>query len=73
VIVADLRLAGGEDGIAALEQLRAELGDVPGVIVTGDTGADRLAQIRRSGYPVLHKPVQADALLSVIRELTKQA
>ena len=73
VIVADLRLAGGEDGIAALEQLREEFGEVPGVIVTGDTGAERLAQIRRSGYPVLHKPVQADALMSVIRELTKQA
>ena len=73
VIVADLRLAGGADGIAALERLREEYGDIPGVIVTGDTGADRLAQIRRSGHRVLHKPVQAEELMSVIRQLTKQA
>jgi hypothetical protein len=30
------------------------------------------SKIILSRYPVLHKPVQADALMSVIRELTQQ-
>lgn len=62
VILADLRLRGGENGIATVEALRRRVGPVPAVLVTGDTAPERLQEAKRSGLPMLHKPVAAEDL-----------
>ncbi|MFC5310271.1 hypothetical protein ACFPL5_02715, partial [Azospirillum rugosum] len=31
--------------------------EVPTVIVSGDTAPERIAEVRRSGFEILHKPV----------------
>jgi signal transduction histidine kinase len=63
LIVADLRLQGGETGIHAIARLHDELGTpIPAIIVTGDTGADAARLVRDAGLPLLAKPVDAGAL-----------
>ncbi len=66
VIVADLRLRQHENGIETVRALRATLGDVPALLVTGDTAPERLREAAASGLPLLHKPVFADALRTAI-------
>jgi AmiR/NasT family two-component response regulator len=40
---------------------------VPAIIVTGDTSPDRIREAQASGYPLLHKPLDADQLLAAIQ------
>ena len=40
----------------------------PGAIITGDTDPDRIREASRSGYPLLHKPVDVDALRGLIED-----
>jgi signal transduction histidine kinase len=62
-IVCDYRLRSGENGLAVIDSLRSEFNeDIPALLITGDTGPDRLREIEASGMRVLHKPVQDQAL-----------
>ncbi len=76
-IVCDYRLRDGEYGLEAIEKLRTEFcEDIPALLVTGDTAPDRIVEIKSSGIPVLHKPLQPEtlrqALLEIGRSLTQQ-
>ena len=62
LIVADFRLRQHENGIDTVRRLRARLGDVPALLVTGDTAPERLREAQASGLPLLHKPVSAEKL-----------
>lgn len=62
VVVADFRLRAGESGIATIAELRRRLGQLPAMLVTGDTAPERIREAEASGLPMLHKPVSADAL-----------
>ncbi len=63
LIVADLRLAGGESGVEAIRQLRAHFGsDTPAIVVSGDTSTAAQAEVRAAGVKLLVKPVVAAAL-----------
>jgi signal transduction histidine kinase/CheY-like chemotaxis protein len=66
VIVADLRLRQNESGIETVRALRGRLGEVPALLVTGDTAPERLREAAASGLPLLHKPVFADALRAAL-------
>jgi CheY-like chemotaxis protein len=68
--VCDFRLGGGESGLAAIEALRSEFNeDIPALLITGDTGPERLREIEASGLSVLHKPVQEDVLRDALGRL----
>ena len=70
MIVADYRLQNGQTGDMAIECIREEFNsEIPAIIVTGDTSADRLKEATQSGFRLLHKPVQSEELLS---EITSQ-
>src|SRR5262245_29837912 len=62
VIVSDLRLRQHENGIDTVRRLRTRLGDVPALLVSGDTAPERLLEAQSSGLPLLHKPVSTDKL-----------
>lgn len=66
VIVSDFRLRQHENGIDTVRRLRARLGDVPALLVSGDTAPERLREARASGLPLLHKPVSADTLMEAM-------
>ncbi len=63
LVVADLRLAAGHDGVNAVHRLRDALGvRIPGLIVPGDTSAQADAMARAAGFTLLGKPVVPDVL-----------
>ena len=69
-IVCDYRLGGGESGLKVIDALRSEFNeDIPALLVTGDTGPDRLREIEASGLSVLHKPVEDRVLRDALGRL----
>ncbi len=62
LIVADFRLRQHENGIDTVRRLRTRLGDVPALLVSGDTAPERLREAQASGLPLLHKPVSEEKL-----------
>jgi signal transduction histidine kinase/CheY-like chemotaxis protein len=59
LIVCDYRLRGEETGLTVVEALRSEFNeDIPALLITGETGPERMREIAASGLQVLHKPLQ---------------
>lgn len=68
VVVSDLRLGGGENGIHAISEIRRQYGGpLPAILVTGDTSASEVKRAHESGYPVLFKPVRPRDLFAALR------
>ncbi len=58
IVLADYQLQQGRTGPEALAAVQGMLGgDVPGIILTGDTAPERLHEAQRNGFQILHKPV----------------
>ncbi len=57
LIIADQRLRGSETGVELIRRAREKAGDIPALIVTGDTAAEIAAKAAEHGVTVLHKPV----------------
>ncbi|WP_309148863.1 ATP-binding response regulator [Variovorax paradoxus] len=72
VLLCDVRLADGADGLAAAQRLSARFG--PGLqvlLITGETAPQRQRQMLDSGLQVLLKPVAADRLLQALASLVQ--
>ena len=73
ILIADLRLAHGDDGIKAIRAVRAIHAGLPALLITGDTAPDRLNLAKETGITLLHKPVSSEELTNAIhRELHRQ-
>nr|WP_257014618.1 hybrid sensor histidine kinase/response regulator [Variovorax sp. YR752] len=73
VLLCDVRLADGADGLAAAQRLSARFS--PGLqvlLITGETAPQRQRQMLDSGLQVLLKPVAADRLLQALASLTRR-
>ncbi|HEX5057149.1 MAG TPA: hybrid sensor histidine kinase/response regulator [Gammaproteobacteria bacterium] len=70
LIIADYRLRESQTGVDAIrtiiEALRTK---VPGILITGDTAPERLQEAARSGFKLLHKPVNPGQLRMVVNVL----
>lgn len=75
IVVADYQLERGVTGVETIDAVREKLGrQVPALLVTGDTGMDRLQVAIDKALPIVHKPVDPDLLLNAIaRQLYEQA
>ncbi len=63
LILADYRLPEGTTGLMVMDMVRRRLSrDVPGVLLTGDTSADRLREAAGAQCALLHKPIQPGRL-----------
>ena len=70
LLVCDLRLREGENGIEAIGRLRSEYNEnIPAMLITGDTAASRLQEAQASGLLLLHKPVSNSKLRAAITKL----
>jgi signal transduction histidine kinase/CheY-like chemotaxis protein len=70
LIVSDYRLRCEENGIQLVARLREEFNvEIPALIVTGDTGPERLREAQASGLHILHKPVNPARLRALIASL----
>jgi CheY-like chemotaxis protein len=72
LLLCDSRLGDGEDGIHAISEIREAFNqDVPAILISGDTGPERLREAVASGLPLLHKPVtQAHLREAIARVMT---
>lgn len=73
LVLSDLRLRGGESGVAAIDAVRALQPGVAAVLVTGDTAPERLRALESSGLRLLFKPVSMAQLMSVMPSQVRPA
>jgi signal transduction histidine kinase/CheY-like chemotaxis protein len=72
VIIADYRLGRGELGTQAIEQIRAACGEaVPALVVSGDVTVEMREGARSAGLHLLHKPLQAARLRTLLHHLVQ--
>jgi two-component system, sensor histidine kinase len=62
LIIADFRLRQDENGIETVRRLRTRLGNVPVLLLTGDTAPERLREAQASGLRLLYKPISPNEL-----------
>lgn len=71
-VISDFRLRDNRTGVQAIETLKEHLGRVvPGIIITGDTGPERIRQANESGNLLLHKPINPAQLRMAIDHALK--
>lgn len=68
LVLADFRLRGTDNGIAAVRAIRELYPGVPAILVSGDIAADRLREAEQAGISLLHKPVPLETLKRAIAE-----
>ncbi|MGC4396337.1 PAS domain-containing hybrid sensor histidine kinase/response regulator [Hydrogenophaga sp. T2] len=69
LLLSDYRLGGNTTAVQAIAAVHACLGrTVPTFILTGDTSPQRIQEASELGFPLLHKPVDANALLGTLAQ-----
>lgn len=69
LLLADYRLQDGCTGMQLVQTLRQRFcASLPALLLSGDTEPDRLREAAAGGVRLLHKPIDADELLRVLRE-----
>lgn len=64
-VIVDYRLQDGFTGIEAARKLQQIVGPaVPVMLITGDTSPERLRALEAGGFPVMHKPLNPELLLT---------
>jgi signal transduction histidine kinase/ActR/RegA family two-component response regulator len=66
MLVCDYRLPENQTALDVMQQMRDYWGDLPVLVVTGDTGAGTLQSIQNSGAMLLHKPIATSRLRSMM-------
>ncbi|MBX3609503.1 MAG: PAS domain S-box protein [Hydrogenophaga sp.] len=67
LLLSDYRLGGNTTAVQAIAAIHACLGrPVPTYILTGDTSPQRIQEASELGFPLLHKPVDVNALRSAL-------
>lgn len=70
LIIADYQLSDSQTGTEAIEEIRRVSGrTLPAIVLTGDTGPERLGVARRKGCILLHKPIGQEHLRLVLGSL----
>ncbi len=69
VVLADYGLGRGETGTEALRRIARRYGDVPSIVITGDTSPQRIVEVLESGFEILHKPLAPSELRQVVARL----
>ncbi|MFP8780403.1 ATP-binding protein [Hydrogenophaga sp. RWCD_12] len=63
VILSDVRLGQGVDGLSLARRLQSAMDPMPALLmITGETAPDRLRQLEGAGVPLLFKPVDPEHL-----------
>lgn len=74
IIISDLRLGDGVNGIEAVRRLQILAGQkIPACVISGDTDARARQEVEAAGLILLSKPVRPAKLRSVLRHMTDLA
>ncbi len=69
-LICDYRLQGAVTGLDAISTVRETGHDIPTIIViSGDTSAPTLNEVRSAGFPLLYKPVRPAKLRALMQRL----
>lgn len=70
-LLVDYRPNSAESGLSAIREIRDFFGnsELPAIVVTGNTTSDRLTELQSNGVHVLHKPVAAGRLRTLLSTL----
>jgi signal transduction histidine kinase len=69
VVLCDLKLS-DENGLDVVRELRARYGeDLPCAFITGESSTDALAEVRKRGFPIAHKPMAPAKLRALVEHL----
>jgi CheY-like chemotaxis protein len=72
LVISDYRLPAGRTGFEAIAHIRGACGaEIPAFLISGDTAPERLREAAASGFHLLHKPVQPNALRAMVSQLLK--
>ncbi len=66
LLVCDYRLPDNQTALDVMRQMREFWGDLPALVVTGDTGPETLQAIHKSEASLLHKPIAPMRLRSAM-------
>ena len=67
LVLCDMWLGDGENGIDLLRQMAAQTtARLSGILISGDTGPETMAAATKAGYSLLHKPVSPAKLRAVV-------
>lgn len=70
MIISDLQLANGQSGVKAIQRIRHHVGhSLPALIVTGNSNAEYLEDVKQLDIPLLHKPVAPSKLRAFLRNM----
>lgn len=70
LVLSDVHLGGGVDGVEAVAQLRRLCGrELPAILITGDVARPGLHRLAEGADPVLFKPVQPRRLYEAMRSV----
>lgn len=70
ILISDLRLGGGSNGIEAIALLRALAGsEIAACLISGDTSLEVQQQVKAANLTLLSKPVRPGKLRSLLRHL----
>ncbi|HET7619818.1 MAG TPA: sigma-54 dependent transcriptional regulator [Vicinamibacterales bacterium] len=73
VVVSDVRIENGDDGVALLRELRAQEREIEVVMITAfGTIADAVEAIKAGAYDYLTKPADPDRLLLTVRRAAER-
>jgi signal transduction histidine kinase/CheY-like chemotaxis protein len=72
LVLADVHLDGGEDGVAALLHLRQRFGhEIPAIVISGDVSQPTRDRVASLGLPLLEKPVAPMRLRTLATRLLR--
>jgi len=57
-ILSDYRLPGDLNGCEVVNSIRLKLGDIPALIITGDSGVSVMSEIKSQNFVLLSKPIK---------------
>jgi signal transduction histidine kinase/ActR/RegA family two-component response regulator len=70
LVMAELHLRGGHTGLQALEDVRRQMDrEVPAILMTGDSGAERIKELAGADVSVLVKPFGPDHLRNAMEAM----
>ena len=73
IIISDYRLQDNKTGADAIIAMREYLSDSTQIVfITGETGPEKIKEVRLQGYPLIHKPIMGGGLKSILIRLHKK-
>lgn len=73
LIIADLRLSDGVNGLKVVQELRTQFGLLPVILISGETDPNQLRDVANSDLPLMNKPIQPELLRKNLLQMLDSA